>query len=294
VKLCDFGMCAEIDWSGALLRGCYGTAPYMSPEMAAHEGHSFSTDIWSYGATVYVLLYGDFPYMPSKPSSQAMKVAIICGAQQPRYDRSKLGLAPPSKSAELFARRLLERNPGSRCTAAGALSLPFLKATPKDALREAADEKSNFVKVIPMQAVQKFASESKKTDAGPQTESICDMGPVIMLAKQNRVKVVDKGIDPTVQRTLDELLRRLQEQGRGEAISRSFSEPRLCVDLEDLGEAAVVRRDSKCSTHTGVTNFASIVQLMTTAVPSAGYNSSSSSSCSDAGLAFGRGPSARI
>jgi len=75
VKLADFGL-ATTEENGGLLWGCYGTPPYMSPEMAAKRGHHRSTDIWSLGASCYLLLFGEYPYLPvdvSEGKSKAFK-----------------------------------------------------------------------------------------------------------------------------------------------------------------------------------------------------------------------------
>eukprot|EP00913_Durusdinium_trenchii_P034564 g32335.t1 len=61
------------------LPGRFGTMPYMSPEMAASAGHCFSTDVWSLGATLYVLIFGDLPYRPPKMCREHLKMAIITG-----------------------------------------------------------------------------------------------------------------------------------------------------------------------------------------------------------------------
>lgn len=53
VKLCDFGLAAELP-PGGLLSGVFGTSPYMSPEMAAGRGHGLATDLWSYGVCVHL------------------------------------------------------------------------------------------------------------------------------------------------------------------------------------------------------------------------------------------------
>ncbi|CAE8739895.1 unnamed protein product, partial [Polarella glacialis] len=55
-KLCDFGL-AALKPKGRLLRGRYGTLPYMSHRSVLEEWPSRSL-----GATLYVLIYGKVPY----------------------------------------------------------------------------------------------------------------------------------------------------------------------------------------------------------------------------------------
>lgn len=126
VKLSDFALAAQLPKPGATLMGSCGTAGYMSPEMAGGSGHSESTDVWSLGVTVYMLLYGELPYMPTEASSLAMKRAVLNGAPAPKFVRVWQKAASPSVEAESFVRATLERMPWRRCTAKEALGLPFL------------------------------------------------------------------------------------------------------------------------------------------------------------------------
>ncbi|CAK0911499.1 unnamed protein product [Prorocentrum cordatum] len=146
VKLCDFGFAAQLPWSGRLLYGCYGTAPYMSPEMVRNEGHSLSTDVWSLGATAYVLLYGDFPYQPAVLNTCEMKAAISTGYPRPRYRRRNLEVGDPSAAAAGFVGSLLARRASSRPSVAEALSHPFLQ--PKPATPAATTREPSLVPVI--------------------------------------------------------------------------------------------------------------------------------------------------
>mmetsp|Transcript_17684 Transcript_17684/g.37569 ORF Transcript_17684/g.37569 Transcript_17684/m.37569 type:complete len:311 (-) Transcript_17684:137-1069(-) len=140
VKICDFGMSALVPKrAGELLTGCYGTAPYMSPEMISKRGHLQSTDVWSFGATAYVLLYGDFPFTPADGSSDAMKLAVLAGVPEPRFARKAPGVCgQPSKTASGFVRAVLERDPAQRSTIQEVQRLPFLQEeAPKVACSEA-------------------------------------------------------------------------------------------------------------------------------------------------------------
>jgi len=136
VKLIDFGLSAQLPSSGCLT-GCYGTAPYMSPEMAADMPYAKATDMWSFGATAYVLLYSDIPYLPTRyltkdhqVDSKAIRNAIVLGEPAPSYKppaRANIPLA--SDRAQLFVRTMLERSPDLRCTAEEALQLALVKQT---------------------------------------------------------------------------------------------------------------------------------------------------------------------
>jgi len=125
VKLCDFGMAAHVPKDPGFLVGRYGTAPYMSPEMAKATGHSLGTDIWSLAATLYVILFGEFLYMPAEPHNpKAMRACIIHDYPRPKFQRRKdmVGEVVIREAATLTA-KLLERCPRARCTATEALKM---------------------------------------------------------------------------------------------------------------------------------------------------------------------------
>ncbi|CAK0889105.1 unnamed protein product [Prorocentrum cordatum] len=125
VKLCDFGLSARMPRGGGLLYGTHGTAPYMSVEMILNRGHDTSADMWSFGVNLYVLLYGEFPYKPKTPSSAAMKQAVVTGVPLPTFrDRGGADRRELQRPQQLVSltKRMLERHPSCRCSAADALS----------------------------------------------------------------------------------------------------------------------------------------------------------------------------
>lgn len=125
VKLADFGMTCKMPNRGYLTSHC-GTAPYMSPEVVARKPYNFKTDVWSMGVTAYVLLYGDFPYLPKVFTPQAMKEQILHGVPAPEFAPASRTAVAPSERAQCFVRALMERDQADRCTADEALWLPFV------------------------------------------------------------------------------------------------------------------------------------------------------------------------
>lgn len=126
VKLCDFGMTVLLR-DPPLFDVC-GTTPYKSPEMLQGTGYDQKTDIWSFGVTAYLLLYGEFPYAPHPRYEEyvlAVEEAIKCGLPPPRFARVSGGV-PPSKAAGSFVRTVLQRRPRCRCTAEEAHRLDFV------------------------------------------------------------------------------------------------------------------------------------------------------------------------
>jgi len=129
VKLCDFGFAARLPSGGKdMLTGLHGTPPYMSPEMLWGRGFDMKADTWSMGVIMYGLLLGEYPYVPSEMSAEAMKATIMSGIPAPNF-KSWPG-APVSKHANHLIRLLLTRSPELRLGAPGALQHPFFLSKP--------------------------------------------------------------------------------------------------------------------------------------------------------------------
>lgn len=122
VKLCDFGLAAKMTTRG--LRGEFGTAPMMSPEMLIGEVYDYGTDVWSFGAMAYLMLFKELPYVPSENSPKAAKAAVKSGTPPPRWLHSAWR---GDKSCTPLLRQLLRRDTKQRCTAAEALDSPFFQ-----------------------------------------------------------------------------------------------------------------------------------------------------------------------
>jgi serine/threonine protein kinase len=136
VKLCDYGLSATLPKSGKL-PGVYGTAPFMCPEMLSGRSYDEKADVWSLAALVYVLLFGNFPYMPKEQSSKGMKAAIIEGAPAPKFEPAtkvtKDNAQFRTENAVSFAKALLNREPENRPSAPAALTMEYLTASRENA-----------------------------------------------------------------------------------------------------------------------------------------------------------------
>lgn len=330
VKLCDFGMASVMPRRGGLLFGSCGTAPYMSPEMIGDKGHGLGTDVWSFGASAYMLLYGDFPYLPAVANAKAMKQVVLRGHPAPKYERCSKDMQPPSELAKAFVQKLLERDPRERVTIQKALHLAFLRreavpeglvfpsadavaaeakasvgsiappagassrakaraqrqaaggqdtlelpslpvsAQPSDAAAGDAAAKAHAAPAaaVPTAATTADAAAAAAADAAAHVrEKLRRLGevpveeeglaPVIREARK-RTHQFKAPICPTVQRSLDELIAKLQEASGQGPLARSFSGPAAGGDgceTEEGGEASsrkITRRESRGSTHSGV------------------------------------------
>lgn len=146
VKVCDFGLAEVLPPVGRPdLKGVYGTAPFMSPEMLRMHGYGEKTDVWSLGVIAYVLMLGQFPYQPTENTGKGMKAIISAGDPAPTFEpkvnsragRSN-GSTVVSPDARRFLRALLSRDPARRPAATEALQHAWLQspAAGNQSLRE--------------------------------------------------------------------------------------------------------------------------------------------------------------
>jgi len=125
VKIADFGLAVPMR-RDCLLGGTHGTPAFMSPEMLLHTGYSAKTDVWSLGAMLHLLLYGEWAYAPTTKRSAEMKETIKSGNTSPSYrynSRCRTSTLDPSilGKYQVFIESLLIRNPDWRPDAETAL-----------------------------------------------------------------------------------------------------------------------------------------------------------------------------
>jgi serine/threonine protein kinase len=140
IKLADFGFSTKRAILGGV-SGIFGTAPFMSPEMLVGDWYTEKTDVWSFGATMYALLFGAFPYMPANRHCKAMKQAIVEGgtpsfrpdARLLRFlvQYGKTGSIWYSDEALALVQALLNRLPEQRLSAQDALRTRWMGASQK-------------------------------------------------------------------------------------------------------------------------------------------------------------------
>jgi serine/threonine protein kinase len=195
VKICDFGLACLEEPDGNF--GITGTAPFMSPEMLLGFAYDRKTDIWSCGATAYLMLYGQYPYYRPKnemrSASEMIKRAIATNSPKPTY-KAKQGVSEPSVLARDFVKVLLNRDATKRPSAEECLYLPAVQLSHHVALQAASSEDASTGRTVAVRNVQRMEKELKPC------------------------------VDPTVAKSMDVLLEQLQAEFRG-ALSRSFSLP---------------------------------------------------------------------
>jgi serine/threonine protein kinase len=208
VKLADFGMAVAVPKRGEL-KGQYGTTPYMSPEMVGDKAYSQKTDIWSYGVSIYVLLFGDFPYRPpqQEEASKATKQLILSGTPEPTFASPEGSFAPqPSPAAITFVRAMMVRSHKERPTTSEALQQAFIAEGTAHGVQTVESPSSLGVAPSPMPS--------------PMHKECCQR------IRELQAKV-DRRDDLIAQRDLDCLLQKLQGKRRSFTEDIHDKEPKL-------------------------------------------------------------------
>lgn len=133
IKLCDFGLAVKRDTLAKyVVPPIVGTRPFMAPEMLKMEQYSCTVDVWSTGVTIYVILFGAFPYNAAErdpngapahtlSDRQSLANAIRTNTPPPRYEAA--AMPGPSQATIAFVKELLQHDASLRKTATECLML---------------------------------------------------------------------------------------------------------------------------------------------------------------------------
>ncbi|KAF5451343.1 hypothetical protein F2P56_026456 [Juglans regia] len=121
LKAIDFGL-SDFVKLDERLNDIVGSAYYVAPEVL-HRSYSTEADVWSIGVIAYILLCGSRPFW-ARTESGIFRAVLKA---DPSFDEPPW----PSLSAEArdFVKRLLNKDPRKRMTAAQALSHPWIKSS---------------------------------------------------------------------------------------------------------------------------------------------------------------------
>ncbi len=99
-----------------------GTPPFMPPEQAFGHPPTRATDVYSLGATLYCLIAGHAPYLPSDSHSEIPALDIV--AQVRHHGPKPLSRAAPSAPAQLvrIVNKAMQRSPKARYPTAADLA----------------------------------------------------------------------------------------------------------------------------------------------------------------------------
>ncbi|KAJ7946031.1 CDPK-related kinase [Quillaja saponaria] len=119
LKAIDFGL-SDFVKPDERLNDIVGSAYYVAPEVL-HRSYSTEADVWSIGVIAYILLCGSRPFW-ARTESGIFKAVLKA---VPSFDEDPW----PSLSSEAkdFVKRLLNKDPRRRLTAAQALCHPWLR-----------------------------------------------------------------------------------------------------------------------------------------------------------------------
>jgi len=252
VKICDMGLAAMLPPEDLKHCGCIpakqglteicGTTPYMSPEMLLQKRpYSELVDEWSCGVTMYVLLFGEFPYKTINKDMELMRESISSGRFKPSFRARRDSPQPSSHACELVA-ALMTRNPENRPSCADALTYPFLELLLPTPTHPSCSETNTDDFVIPPVAQLCTSPTQSRT-----RERLPSFHPTLLHAK-SVLQEYDACTPLKKKRTFEEALEFLQnEQGQQwqRNGSRCFSEPFI------RGSSELQRLPARFSTHSG-------------------------------------------
>ncbi|KAB1207121.1 CDPK-related protein kinase [Morella rubra] len=120
LKAIDFGL-SDFVKPDERLNDIVGSAYYVAPEVL-HRSYSTEADVWSIGVIAYILLCGSRPFW-ARTESGIFRAVLKA---DPSFDEAPW----PSLSSEAkdFVKRLLNKDPRKRITAAQALSHPWIRS----------------------------------------------------------------------------------------------------------------------------------------------------------------------
>ncbi|KAM0057912.1 putative protein kinase CAMK-CDPK family [Helianthus debilis subsp. tardiflorus] len=121
LKAIDFGL-SDFVKPDERLNDIVGSAYYVAPEVL-HRSYSTEADVWSIGVIAYILLCGSRPFW-ARTESGIFRAVL---KSHPSFD--EVPWPTLSSEAKDFVKRLLNKDPRKRMTAAQALSHPWIRNT---------------------------------------------------------------------------------------------------------------------------------------------------------------------
>ncbi|KAF7840865.1 CDPK-related kinase 5-like [Senna tora] len=119
LKAIDFGL-SDFVKPDERLNDIVGSAYYVAPEVL-HRSYSTEADVWSIGVIAYILLCGSRPFW-ARTESGIFRAVLKA---DPSFDEAPWpSLSPEAKD---FVKRLLNKDPRKRISAAQALSHPWIR-----------------------------------------------------------------------------------------------------------------------------------------------------------------------
>jgi calcium-dependent protein kinase len=118
IKILDFGLSRKFSQNYSIMHSFIGTPYFVAPEVIKQE-YNYNCDMWSIGATAYMLFTGQPPFNDNTRD----KVLKSIQTDQPDFSKVKWGHV--SNAAVDFVKKLLVKNPKQRMTSQEALKHRF-------------------------------------------------------------------------------------------------------------------------------------------------------------------------
>jgi serine/threonine protein kinase len=124
VKVIDFGFASRVFAPKSLTRQC-GTPLFVAPEVLKKEPYDQSSDMWSVGVIIYLLLGGTLPFLAANLKGLFQK--IVAG----KVEFSDKYWGNVSRDAKVFIKQLLVVDPDKRLSAKEALQSKWIRHVEK-------------------------------------------------------------------------------------------------------------------------------------------------------------------
>jgi polo-like kinase 1 len=127
VKIGDFGLAAQVFYTGERKKTVCGTPNYLAPEVleSGNAGHSFEVDYWSIGVILYTMLCGRPPFESQEVKNTYKK--IKAGAYQFPGESASFRISSYAKD---FIRKCLIVDTAKRMNLQEMLNHDFLSMVP--------------------------------------------------------------------------------------------------------------------------------------------------------------------
>lgn len=170
LKLTDFGV-AQVFASQKLTvtGGIVGTVEYMSPEQAKGQRATKKSDLYSFGAVMYVMLTGRPPF------SGKTSLDVIHKHQFAQFDRPALIATDIPKQLDEIVCKLLEKDPDKRFPDSYVLSLRLIEVQKRFAWQSAAEANAAAV------AIASSAAEATVAGDQPRTGNDDAVAPTVLI-----------------------------------------------------------------------------------------------------------------
>lgn len=150
IKIADFGN--SVIYQNRKLKGCFGSVYYIAPEVLANN-YNQKCDVWSCGVIMYILLTGRPPFNGRTDDEIFKNIKIGT------YNIEGDNLPILTDDAKDLIKKLLEKNPERRVTAANALEHRWIKRMNREVQASALNHA--------ITSLQEFSSTAKmKTAVG--------------------------------------------------------------------------------------------------------------------------------